>query len=47
MTGAGFVIVLVFIPYFALAGSAGMADRKMEGTFMLSAKGEAGGLDGN
>jgi hypothetical protein len=47
MIGAGFVILLVFIPYFALARSAGMADRKMEEIFRLSAEGEAGGLDGN
>ena len=45
MIGAGFVILLVFISYFALARSAGMADRKMEEIFRLSAEGEAGGLE--
>ena len=46
MIGAGFVILLVFIPYFALARSAGIAVRKMEEIFRLSTEGEAGGLDG-
>ncbi len=47
MIGAGIIVFLMLVLYFSLARSAGMADRKMEEIYRLSAAREAGGLDGN
>ena len=45
MIAAGFIAAVVFV--LALSRSAGLADRKMEEIYMLSAVREAGGVDGN
>ena len=45
MIVAGFIAAFVFV--LALSRSAGMADRKMEEIYRLSAAREAGGMDGN
>ncbi len=45
MVVAGIIAAVVFV--IALSRSAGLADRKMEEIYMLSARGEAGGVDGN
>ena len=47
MIGAGIIVAVVSLFYFSLARSAGLADRKMEELYMLSAVREAGGVDGN
>ena len=47
MIGAGIIVAVVSLFYFSLARSAGMADRKMEELYRLSAEGKAGGVDGN
>ena len=47
MIGAGIIVFLMLVLYFSLARAAGMADRKMEEIYRLSAAREAGGLDGN
>lgn len=45
MIVAGIIAAFVFV--LALSRSAGMADRKMEEIYRLSAVREAGGVDGN
>ncbi len=45
MIAAGIIAAVVFV--LALSRSAGLADRKMEEIYMLSAVREAGGVDGN
>ena len=45
MIAAGIITAVVFV--IALSRSAGLADRKMEEIYRLSAGGEAGGVDGN
>ena len=40
-------IIAAFMFVFALSRSAGLADRKMEEIYRLSAAREAGGVDGN
>ena len=45
MIAAGIITAVVFV--IALSRSAGLADRKMEEIYRLSARGEAGGVDGN
>ena len=47
MIGAGIIVAVVFLLYFSLARSAGLADRRMEEIYRLSAAREAGGVDGN
>lgn len=47
MIGAGIIVAVVALFYFSLARSAGMADRKIEELYRLSAGGKAGGMDGN
>lgn len=48
MIVAGIIIAaVVFLLYFSLARSAGLADRRMEEIYRLSARGEASGVDGN
>ena len=45
MVVAGIIAAVVFV--IALSRSAGLADRKMEEIYRLSAAREAGGVDGN
>lgn len=45
MIVVGIIAALTFV--FALSRSAGLADRKMEEIYRLSAVREAGGMDGN
>lgn len=45
MIAAGFIAAVVFV--IELSRSAGLADRKMEEIYRLSAAREAGGVDGN
>ena len=45
MVVAGIIAAVVFV--LALSRSAGLADRKMEEIYRLSAAREAGGMDGN
>ena len=45
MIVVGFITAFMFV--LALSRSAGLADRKMEEIYMLSAVREAGGVDGN
>ena len=45
MIAAGIIAAFVFV--LALSRSAGLADRKMEEIYMLSAVRKAGGVDGN
>ena len=45
MIAAGFIAAFMFV--LAFSRSAGLADRKMEEIYMLSAVREAGGVDGN
>ena len=45
MIAAGFIAAVVFV--IALSRSSGLADRKMEEIYRLSAAREAGGVDGN
>lgn len=45
MIGIGIIAAIVFV--FALTRSAGLADRKMEEIYRLTATREAGGMDGN
>ena len=47
MIGAGIIVAVVLLLYFSLARSAGLADRRMEEIYRLSAAREAGGVDGN
>lgn len=48
MIGIGIIVaVVVLLLYFSLARAAGMADRKMEEIYRLSATREAGGVDRN
>lgn len=48
MIVAGIIIAaVVFLLFFSLARSAGMADRKLEEIYRLSAAREAGGVDGD
>ena len=47
MIGAGIIVAVVLLLYFSLARSAGMADRRMEEIYRLSAAREAVGVDGN
>ena len=47
MIGAVIIVAVVLLLYFSLARSAGMADRKLEEIYRLSAAREAGGVDGN
>ena len=45
MIVAGIIAAFMFV--LALSRSAGLADRKMDEIYMLSAVREAGGVDGN
>ncbi len=45
MIAVGIIAAVVFV--IALSRSAGLADRKMEEIYRLSAAREAGGMDGN
>lgn len=41
------IIAVVLLLCYSLVKSAGMAERKMEELYRLSAEGKVGGLDGN
>ena len=47
MIVAVIIVSVVLLLYFSLARSAGLADRRMEEIYRLSAAREAGGMDGN